>query len=256
MPEPLSLVASLSLTVLTALAVSTWIRLRFVRLIDDEAGLRLLRGVDRDSTPSGLVTAVLTSSGAVIAWLAAFIAPAYLSRTVADAPILLALGLFAGATGWLFWIDSSIRRLPNRIVLPITFASLLLYLVSIVIGVTREPTGLPGTWAGAATPAVEGLISGLVVLLFFLLLAVLALRMRRTGMGGGDVKLAVVVGMLPGALSPAGPLVALVVMNLSALVHVLWLTGTRRKRWGDAIAFGPHMLIGTWTAVILGPLLL
>ena len=255
MPEPLSLVASLSLTVLTALAVSTWIRLRFARLIDDEAGLRLLRGVDRDSTPSGLVTAVLTSSGAVIAWLAAFIAPAYLSRTVADAPILLALGLFAGATGWLFWVDSSIRRLPNRIVLPITFASLLLYLVSIVIGVTREPTGLPGTWAGAATPAVEGLISGLVVLLFFLL-AVLALRMRRTGMGGGDVKLAVVVGMLPGALSPAGPLVALVVMNLSALVHVLWLTGTRRKRWGDAIAFGPHMLIGTWTAVILGPLLL
>ncbi|WP_295688986.1 prepilin peptidase [uncultured Brevibacterium sp.] len=252
MPEPLSLVASLSLTVLTALAVSTWIRLRFARLIDDEAGLRLLRGVDRDSTPSGLVTAVLTSSGAVIAWLAAFIAPAYLSRTVADAPILLALGLFAGATGWLFWVDSSIRRLPNRIVLPITFASLLLYLVSIVIGVTREPTGLPGTWAGAATPAVEGLISGLVVLL----LAVLALRMRRTGMGGGDVKLAVVVGMLPGALSPAGPLVALVVMNLSALVHVLWLTGTRRKRWGDAIAFGPHMLIGTWTAVILGPLLL
>lgn len=256
MSEPLSLVASLSITVIASLAVSAWIWLRFPHLIDDEAGLRLLRGVNSMGRPSGLVTAVLTSVGAVIAWLAAFIAPSFLGRTGADAPLLAAFGLFAGATGWLFWIDTAIRRLPNRIVLPITFAALVLFVVSVVIGVTRDTGDAPGMWAAGATPAIHGLLGGFAALLFFLLLALLALRLRRTGMGGGDVKLAVIVGMLPGALSLGGPLIALLVMNVSALVHVLWAVGTGRARWGSAIPFGPHMLIGTWTAVIAGPLLL
>lgn len=253
MNEQLSLVASLSITVLASLAVSAWIWLRFAHLVGDEAGLRLLRGVASDGKPSAFVSTVLTCVGAVIAWLAAFIAPASLSHTVADAPLLIAFGLFAGATGWLFWIDTSIHRLPNRIVLPITFAALGLFVLSVFIGVTQDTGERRELWAGGATPAVNGLIGGLVVLLFFVLLTVLAASLKRSGMGGGDVKLAVVVGMLPGALSPAGPLIALVAMNVSALIQVLHSVGTGRTRWQDSIAYGPHMLIGTWTAVILGP---
>nr|WP_272902198.1 prepilin peptidase [Brevibacterium daeguense] len=169
---------------------------------------------------------------------------------------MIAFGLVAGATGWLFWIDTSIHRLPNRIVLPITGAVVLLFLVGVVVGVFQENSATDHQWAGAGTTALNGLIGGLVLLLVFLVLNVLGAVLGRRGMGGGDVKLAVVVGMLPAALSPFGLVVALVVMNLSALAQVLYAVAGQGRGMREAIAYGPHMLVGTWTAVIIGPVFL
>jgi leader peptidase (prepilin peptidase) / N-methyltransferase len=255
-PEQMPLGISLGVTVFASLLVSAWIWWRFARLIDDEAGLRLLRGLGRNDKPSGFVTSVLTSAGAVLAWLAAFVTPALLSRTWADLPVLIAFGLVAGATGWLYWIDTSIHRLPNRIVLPLTGAAVLLFFVAVVIGVFQDSSETDQQWAGGATTAINGLIGGLVLLLVFLALNILGALLARRGMGGGDVKLAVVVGMLPAALSPFGLVVALVVMNLSALAQVLFAVTAQQRGMREAIAYGPHMLIGTWTAVIIGPVFL
>ena len=118
--QSVSLVTGLSLAVGAAIAVSVIIWFSFPKLINDEAGLRLLRGLRTDNRPVWLVSFVMTATGLVLAWIAGFFLPLFMSRTYADIPIILALGVFAGATAWLFWIDSVLHRLPNLIVLPIT----------------------------------------------------------------------------------------------------------------------------------------
>lgn len=252
MIEQLSLVASLTLTVGVALLTSLIIWLRFPWIIDDEAGIRLLRGVNSINRPGGLVTFVLTSVGLVLSWLAAFIVPGALSRTAADIPIMIAVAMLAGATGWLYWVDISIHRLPNRIVMPITGLSLLLFLISLVVGVGQPDQSDEHLWAGAGTGALNGLLGALGMLLLFVILNVAGTLMRRSTMGLGDVKLSISVGLLTAAVSPYGPLLAIVLINGIAVVHVLLLLAARRRQWTSKIAFGPYMLIGTWTTVLVG----
>ncbi|MFB9776783.1 hypothetical protein [Brevibacterium otitidis] len=252
MIEQLSLVASLTLTVGVALLTSLIIWLRFPWIIDDEAGIRLLRGVNSINRPGGLVTFVLTSVGLVLSWLAAFIVPGALSRTAADIPIMIAVAMLAGATGWLYWVDISIHRLPNRIVMPITGLSLLLFLISLVMGVGQPDHSDEHLWAGAGTGALNGLLGALGMLLLFVILNVAGTLMRRSTMGLGDVKLSISVGLLTAAVSPYGPLLAIVLINGIAVVHVLLLLAARRRQWTSKIAFGPYMLIGTWTTVLVG----
>lgn len=252
MIEQLSLVASLTITVGVALLTSLLIWLRFPWIIDDEAGIRLLRGVNSINRPGGLVTFVLTGVGLVISWLAAFIVPGSLSRTLADVPLMIAFAMVAGATGWLFWIDISIHRLPNRIVMPITVLSLALFLLSLIMGVGQADRSDDHLWAGAGTPALNGLIGALAMLIFFVIVNVAGTFMRRSTMGMGDVKLSVSVGLLTTALSPSGPILALLLINGIAVVHVIILLATKRRQWASKIAFGPYMLIGTWTTVLVG----
>jgi len=254
-PEPLSLPLSLALTTGVSLLVSLWIWLQFPTLINDEAGLRLLRGVESNNRPSGLVTVTLTSVGVVVSWIAGFLVPINLGRSVADGFVLVAMGLLAGATGWLYWIDSSIRRLPNRIVLPLAGASLLLYLACLVVGalLPQEPnTG----WAGHATPAINGLIGALLLLIFFVLVNLGGALVHHTGIGMGDVKLAVPVGLAVSVDSLWGLLVALIAMNLSACLQLFNVYALKRSRLPNGIAYGPHMLIGAWVAIIITPLVL
>ncbi|WAL40911.1 prepilin peptidase [Brevibacterium sp. BRM-1] len=255
MTTAVPLAASLALTTVPALLVSAWIWRRLPALLASEAALRLLRGLGPGQRPGGLVTFTLGAVGLVVAWLAGFIAPAALSGTWADAPILAALGLLAGATGWLCWIDSSTRRLPNRIVLPLAGACLLLFAVSLVCGaLVPAPPG--AGWAGAAAPAVDGLLGALLLLVFFAAVNIAGALAGRTGIGMGDVKLALPVGLAACTAGLGGLLIALIAMNLSACCQLLTARLRRGPRRGAAIAYGPHMLVGAWAAVILGPAVL
>src|SRR5690554_2666192 len=88
---------------------------------------------------------------------------------------------FAGVGIWLLIIDAHTHRLPNRIVLPALAASLAL------VGVDALVT--------ARTGALISAVVGMLVLGGFY--AVLR-GMSRGGIGGGDVKLAALIGLVLG----------------------------------------------------------
>ena len=73
--------------------------------------------------------------------------------------------------------------------------------------------------------------------------------------GLGDVKLGALIGLAVGMVSLWGLIVVLAVANASALVYWINTKFVKRAK-ATHIAFGPHLLIGTWTAVLLTPLAL
>ena len=253
MPSEVTLVTGLSVAVGTSLLTSLLIWFNFVRLVNDEAGIRLMRGLLNNNRPGWLVTFVLTGTGLVVAWIAGFFMPLFMSRTLADLPLVIALGVFAGATGWLYWIDATIRRLPNRIVFPVTAIMVLAFLLSLILGVNQDSAIMNGLWAKSGTPALSGLVSAGVLVAVFAIIYLVGMLFNASTVGMGDVKLAIPVGLVAGCLNPWGLLVAIIVMNVTAIIH--WL----KKRWEQkpgAIAYGPHMLTGGWAAAILTPLFL
>jgi len=88
------------------------------------------------------------------------------------------------------------------------------------------------------------------VLLFsvFLLLWVLS----RGGIGGGDVRLAIVMGMYLGWLGAKYVLVAVLVASVSAGVVALVLLISRRATRTTRLAFGPYLAFGTLVSVMVG----
>ncbi|MDR7400024.1 MAG: prepilin peptidase, partial [Armatimonadota bacterium] len=118
------------------------------------------------------------------------------------------------------FIDLEHRIIPDRITLP-----------GIVLGLALSFArgGLHGLWQAA--------LAGLGAGAFFLAVAVLS----RGGMGGGDVKLAAMLGAFT---DPARVLVGTFLGVLAGGLVGLGLLGTGRKRRKDAIPFGPFLAAG------------
>lgn len=144
-------------------------------------------------------------------------------------------GALLGVGGWLVVIDARTHRLPNRIVLP-TLAALLL-----LVTVDAVATGRP-------EPMIRALLGGVLLGGFYLVLRAIS----RAGMGGGDVKLAAVIGLL---LAWHG-WTALALGTASAFVlgalYALVLMALRRADRATRIAFGPWMIAGAVLGVLLG----
>ncbi|WP_341974329.1 A24 family peptidase [Microbacterium sp. LWO13-1.2] len=140
-----------------------------------------------------------------------------------------------GIGGWLLVIDVRTHRLPNRIVLPTLVALLVLVVAEALL-------------TGQSRPLI-GAVLGMLILGGFYA----ALRMvSREGMGGGDVKLAAVIGVVLGwhgwqALA-VGAASAFVLGALYALV----LMALRRADRSTRIAFGPWMIVGAILGVAAG----
>lgn len=128
-------------------------------------------------------------------------------------------------------IDLDVMRLPDKIVLP-SYAVALVLLAPAVIA--------DRSWAGAA----RGLIAAVLLYAFYWFLAVLP-----GGMGGGDVKLAPLLGLYLGWLGwnsvAIGAFAGFLLGGVfGALLMVLKLA-SRKSR----IPFGPYMLAGAFLAV-------
>ncbi|WP_217184356.1 A24 family peptidase [Streptomyces sp. AC495_CC817] len=141
--------------------------------------------------------------------------------------LLLVHAVLLGVGAALVVIDARTHRLPNRIVLPTLGALAGLAVVDAVV-------------TGDAAALVRGAWGMLILGGFYALLRVLS----GSGMGGGDVKLAAVIGLLLGwhgwqALA-MGAASAFVLAALYALV----LIGLRRADGSTRIAFGPWMVAG------------
>lgn len=137
------------------------------------------------------------------------------------------------ASGWLLTciliacaaIDWDKGIIPNRITYP-----------GIILGLSLSylTVGLPSAFLGAL------LFGGI----FFL-----AAIISRGGMGGGDVKLALLIGAFTGL---QGAALAFILTSLIGGVWAVYLLLSRKAGRKTAIRFGPFLAIGGWLAFVYG----
>ncbi len=151
-------------------------------------------------------------------------------------PLLIALaaGVFAAASLALAVIDVRSHRLPDSVVLP----SLLL--VGVLLTAEAARTGAPERAIGVVAGAAGAFGVALVLHLG-----------RPAAFGGGDVKLAALVGAPLGWYGPeavASGLFLALLLGAAAALGVL-LAGRRRAE----IAYGPWLLLGAWLRLLWRP---
>jgi len=131
-------------------------------------------------------------------------------------------------------IDISVQRLPDRLVLPAF--PLLISLLSLTAWLEHDGAGLARAVLGCLA-----LGAG------FLVLALL----RPGQLGGGDIKLAGLVGLAVGWLGwPAVMTTAVLGFSLSAVIS-LALLAARRVSLSSAVCFGPFLLGGALIATLV-----
>lgn len=175
-----------------------------------------------------VVVEALSAVGfAVLAvWLLTRDAPRDGVAATIDASALLFL---AAVSIVLVLVDLDTRRLPDAIVLPSTAIGAALLAAAAIANGT--PADLLRAAAGAA------ILGGLYALIRLV---------RPDGMGGGDVKLAVLLGLFLGDVGWGALAVGGFAAFLAAAIYAL----LARRR--GAIAFGPWMIAGTWLGIVCG----
>ncbi|MGB3731115.1 prepilin peptidase [Microbacterium sp.] len=151
--------------------------------------------------------------------------------------VLAILEVFAALSVVLTLIDLDVKRLPNAIVLPGWAAVVVLMLLTTLIG--------PGLdwW-----PLLRALIGGAVLFLLYDVVRWISPR----GMGGGDVKLAGLVGTVLGWFGWGALVVgAFAAFALGAVFGIALIIAGRAKR-SSGIPFGPWMLAGAWVGILIG----
>jgi len=200
-----------------------------------------LRGRCRDcgsriSARYPLVEAATTAGFALVgSWWLRGTGHASAAQLVGEVSVLVALLWFLAAAIALAVIDARVHRLPDVIVL--TTAGAVAVLLVTAAAVT-------GSWGALATAGI-GAVS---LTVLYLLLAVLV----PGGMGLGDVKLALPIGLLLGWFGVPSLIVggfgAFLLGGLYGLILVLLRQRGRRGK----VAFGPWMLLAAWVGIVAG----
>lgn len=152
-----------------------------------------------------------------------------------EAAVVLVHLALLGVGGWLLVIDVRTHRLPNRIVLPTLAALLVLVIIEALL------TGQVRSLIGAAL--------GMLILGGFYA----ALRLvSREGMGGGDVKLAAVIGIVLGWHGWQELAVGAASAFMLGALYALVLMALRRADRSTRIAFGPWMIVGAVLGIAAG----
>lgn len=144
----------------------------------------------------------------------------------AEAPETAYVALFGSLLVLLAWLDIRSQRIPNAVVYPAL-------LLAVGLSPTGPGPGLPESLGGCLGALAAGS-------------AIRALS--RGGLGGGDVKMAALVGVVVGfpAIVAAGALT--VVAGGLAAGALLML---RLRRWGDALPYGPFVALGGLAGMLL-----
>ena len=183
-----------------------------------------------------LVEGFTGAAFAAVTWeMLAATAAASTSESWALGLVLVAFLYFAAVSIALALIDLDTHRLPNAIVLPSYAVALALF---------TGAAALSGDW-GSLLRAVAGMAA---LYLFYFILRVV----RPGGMGGGDVKLAGVVGLYLGWIGWGALVIGAFAAFLIGGAVGLALIAARRAGRKTAIPFGPFMLVGAWTGVFAG----
>ncbi|TQJ32399.1 A24 family peptidase [Microbacterium sp. SLBN-146] len=154
--------------------------------------------------------------------------------TAADYLLSAVYVLFAALSCVLTVIDIRTHRVPNRLILPSIPLIVALLASACVVGADWRRFG--------------GALLGAVALCCFYL----ALRLvSPSGMGGGDVKLAGVVGLMLGWWGWSAVALGALASFLSGGLFALAVLLTRRGDRSSRIPFAPFMLGGAWIAVVI-----
>ncbi|WP_432006400.1 prepilin peptidase [Streptomyces parvus] len=178
---------------------------------------------------------------------------AYAPNTLAPLTTVLACVALAAATGarpelvgWLVLapvavllavVDRRVHRLPDALTLPLAAAAVLL------LGGAALLPGHAGSWT-------SGLLGGLALGGFYLLLFLI----NPNGMGFGDVKLALALGVALGWYGWTVLFLGGFAGFLFGAAYGLALVLLRRAGRRTGIPFGPFMVAGALTGVLLGAL--
>ncbi|MGU3643973.1 prepilin peptidase [Microbacterium sp. C23T] len=195
---------------------------------------------------TGVAFAVVTWWGlAVYSWGPDVSSGSLLARsTIGGVSAVEALALGIAIVAFLYFtsisivltlIDLDTHRLPNSIVLPSYLVAGILFTIA---------AWLTTAWSALAVAAIG---MAVLYLLYFLMRAV-----RPGGMGGGDVKLAGVIGIYLGWLGWGALAVGAFAGFLYGGVFGIVLMLLRRAGRKTAIPFGPWMILGAWTGVFAG----
>ncbi|MEZ5205332.1 MAG: prepilin peptidase [Acidimicrobiales bacterium] len=135
-------------------------------------------------------------------------------------------------------IDLELYILPNRITYPAILGSLVAIPV-LSFAVADDPVG----------SIVVSYLCGIGFALVLLIpLLGYSLVMKKDGMGMGDIKLAVILGMWLGWLHPILPLMALIVASVVGIVMGMAFMVKRGR--SDYFPFGPSLAIGTVVVIL------
>lgn len=179
--------------------------------------------------------------------------PVYAPRILAPVVTVAVCVVLAAATGarpelvgWLALtpvavllavVDRRVHRLPDPLTLPLSGAAVLL------LGGAALLPGHAGSWT-------SGLLGGLTLGGFYLLLFLI----HPDGMGFGDVKLALALGVVLGWYGWAVLFVGGFTGFLFGAAYGLGLVLLRRAGRRTGIPFGPFMMAGALTGLLLGAL--
>ena len=153
--------------------------------------------------------------------------------TVHDVIVLLVHLVLLVIGGVLTVIDARTHRLPNRIVLP-TLAGLGVLVIAEAI------------FLADATRLVRALGGMVILAVFYGVLRMIS----ASGMGGGDVKLAAVIGLLLGWHGWQQLAVGAAAAFVLGALYALALVAMRRADGSTRIAFGPWMILGAAWGVV------
>ena len=182
--------------------------------------------LDEPPSPRGRRIGVAILTGALFGGMAArfddtWTLPAYLVLTGA----LVALAV----------IDFESYLLPNRIVYPLTVATIALLALGALADDDLDALG-------------RGLIAGAIACFVFVVLHLVSPR----SMGFGDVKLSFTLGLALGFLGWGEMILGLFLGFLYGAVIGLILIATRVRGKSQAVPFGPFLAGGALTAILVG----
>jgi len=155
---------------------------------------------------------------------------------IAQFLVLTAFLVFSAASIALTAIDIEVRRLPDRIVLPTAIVLALAF---------AGAAAIRGDLAAIGT----ALLAAAACFAFFFLIAFI----RPGGMGFGDVKLAISVGLATGWIGWSAVVVGVFAGFLLGGLFGIALMLARRAGRRSAIPYGPWLLAGAWVGIAAGP---
>ena len=149
-------------------------------------------------------------------------------------PAMVAACVFIAGTALLAWIDADTGYLPDRLTLPLLWLGLL---VNLDHTFSRLPLAVLGAAFGY----------GILWLLNYVFLRLTG----RAGMGYGDFKLLAAMGAWLGVAALPGILLS---ASALGLLVALILRFSGRLQAGQAIHFGPYLVLGGWFMLFSLPL--
>lgn len=193
---------------------------------------------------------------------------AYLFYTTPPLTTLVVLELFfkvfvVSVLGIVFITDMESGLIPDRITYPAVVIALVLLFATTIFKIYLVYSSLVNSPLGryllppasdyfynhaliASWPLITGLASAAGLALFFWLLIVFT---RGKGMGWGDVKLAVFIGLVLGF---PGSVIGVLLSFLLGSVYGIAMILLGRKRFGQTIPFGPFLALGSALALFFG----